>query len=90
MLTATTQNQSHTMNKVHNNVHQFKEVYKEIVEEIIIRRKAAGFTQESLAEWFEVDRRKIIQLEKCESGVGLLLRVAELFDLDIKLIVNKN
>lgn len=68
---------------VQNSV-QFKTKYKELIAECVARRKSAGFTQDFMAEWLEVDRRKIIQLEAGNGGAGLLLNYADRLDIETK------
>lgn len=70
---------------VQSNVEKFKKVYNEILKECIERRKFSGFTQKDLANHFSVDVRKIIDLEKEKGGVGLLLRYADLYDIEVSL-----
>jgi DNA-binding XRE family transcriptional regulator len=74
---------------VQSNVQKFKDVYNEILKEVIDRRKHAGFSQQFIADWFKVDRRKIIELEKGKISLGLLIRYAELLDVDIELTFKK-
>lgn len=64
---------------------KFMKVYREIVSECVARRKAANLSQEYMAEWLNVDRRKIIEFERGLGGVGLLLNYADRFDLEVKL-----
>jgi DNA-binding XRE family transcriptional regulator len=75
--------------EVQNNVQKFKKVYNEILKEIIERRKSAGFSQQFMAEWLNVDRRKIIELEKGKVSLGLLINYAERLDVDVKLNYDK-
>jgi len=77
-------------NTTQSNVENFKKVYSETLAECIERRKVSGMTQKGLAEWFNVDVRKIIELEKGNGGVGLFLRYADIFDIEVKLISIKH
>lgn len=71
---------------VPNNVLQFKKVYKEIVKELIVIRNQAGFTQQFLAEWLEVDRRKIIAFENLKKvDLETMLKYADKLSVDIKI-----
>ncbi len=72
------------MPEVQNNVQNFRKVYNELLKECIERRHLAGVSQQFLADWLEVDRRKIIALEKGNGGVGLLLNYADKFDIVTK------
>lgn len=76
---------------VPNNVLQFKKVYKEIVKELIVIRNQAGFTQRFLAEWLEVDKRKIIAFENLKKvDLEIMLKYADRLsvDIDIKFKIN--
>lgn len=77
-------------NTTQSNVENFKKVYSETLAECIERRKVSGMTQKGLAEWFNVDVRKIIELEKGNGGVGLFLRCTDLFDIEVNLMVVKH
>lgn len=70
---------------VQRNSIEFKKVYNSILAECISRRKHAGLTQEFMAEWLGVSRLKIIEFEKGNGGVGLLLNYADRFDIEINL-----
>ncbi len=70
------------MPEVQNNVQEFKKVYNQLVEECIKRRQQAGLSQAFIADWLAVDRRKIIELEKGNGGVGLLLNYADKLDIE--------
>ncbi len=81
------------MENIHNTVQDnsinFKKVYNEIVAECVSRRKNAKFTQAFMAEWLGVDVRKIIEFEKGNGGVGILLNYADRLDIDVKLSYTK-
>lgn len=70
---------------VQNNSTEFKKVYNEILTECISRRKQAGLSQDFMASWLNVDRRKIIEFEKGNGGVGLLLNYSDKLDIKVKL-----
>lgn len=84
-----TESQRHTnenvQKAVQDNVSQFKAAYNELLAEVVNRRKAAGLSQEAIAECLKVDRRKIIAVEAGEVKVGILLRYADLLDVETKL-----
>lgn len=64
----------------------FNKKYKEIVRNIIRIRNEAGFTQQYIAEWIEVDRRKIIEFERGEKyDIDLLLKICDKFSIDLEL-----
>ena len=64
---------------------QFIEQYKKIVQELVQIRKSINETQESMADWLGVDRRKIIALENGEINISLLLMYADKLSIDINL-----
>ncbi|CAK0771765.1 hypothetical protein CCP3SC1AL1_580016 [Gammaproteobacteria bacterium] len=71
--------------EVHNNVHDFKKVYKEIVAELVLIRNQAGITQQFMAEWLKVDRRKIISFENCKKiELEILLKYSDKLSVDVK------
>ncbi len=43
-----------------------------------------------MAEWLNVDRRKIIELEQGNGGVGLLLNYADKLDIETKFEFKKH
>lgn len=68
------------------NVANFKTKYKEIVHELIVIRNKAGFTQQFLAEWLEVDRRKIIAFENLKKvDLEIMLKYADKLSVDIEI-----
>lgn len=79
-----------SVQNLESNITMFKKVYNEILTEVILRRKSSGLTQQSLANWLNVDVRKIIELEKGNGEVGLLLNYADKFDIEIKLLFAKH
>lgn len=72
------------------NVQMFKDSYNELLKECIKRRKDAGFTQEFMADWLGVDRRKIMELESNKVKVGLLLNYADKLDIEVELKIIKH
>lgn len=71
--------------KVPNIVH-FKNQYKVIVQEIVRGRKLAGQSQEQMADWIGVDRRKIITMEGLKKvELETLLKCADKLSIDIEL-----
>lgn len=74
------------MENVPNNVLQFKKVYKQIVKELIVIRNQAELTQQFLAEWLEVDRRKIIAFENLKKvDLEIMLKYADKLSVDIEI-----
>ncbi len=60
--------------------------FKSIVQNLVQARKQAGFTQQFIAEWLEVDRRKIIALENGTNFDLLLLNnYADKLSMELKL-----
>lgn len=73
------------MEEVHNNVQEFKKVYKEIVTELIKVRNSANITQQFMADWLNVDRRKIIAFENLKKvDLEIMLKYADKLSIDIK------
>jgi DNA-binding XRE family transcriptional regulator len=70
---------------VQNNVQMFRKSYIDILSKCIEIRKEAGFTQQFMSDWLNVDRRKIIELEKGIMQVGLLLNYADKLSINVKL-----
>lgn len=68
-----------------SNVEMFKNMYSKLLEDCIKIRKQAGITQEFMADWLEVDRRKIIDLEKGKIKVGILFNYADKLSVKINL-----
>ncbi|MGV8130725.1 MAG: helix-turn-helix transcriptional regulator [Candidatus Pacearchaeota archaeon] len=67
------------------NIVQFKKQCTEIVNKLIEVRKSIPMTQEGMADWLKVDRRKVMALENGELNVLLLLNYAHLLSVDVKL-----
>lgn len=68
------------------NVANFKTKYKEIVHELIKIRNEAGFTQQFLAKWLEIDRRKIIAFENLKKvNLEIMLKYAENLSVDVEI-----
>jgi DNA-binding XRE family transcriptional regulator len=73
------------MKEVHNNVQDFKKVYKEIVKELIEIRTLAKFSQQFMAEWLKIDRRKIIAFENLKKvDLETMLKYSDKLSVDIK------
>lgn len=68
------------------NVELFKTAYRALVQELVQCRKQSGVTQDFLAEWLGVDKRKIISFEGLKKiNVEMLLLYGDKFSVDIKL-----
>ena len=69
----------------------FVQMYKKCVHELIEQRHDADFTQQFMADWLEVDRRKIISFEQCEQvDIEFLFRYAEKFaDVNVMIALTK-
>ena len=71
--------------EVQNIVQEFKKVYKEIVNELIKVRNSANITQQFLADWLEIDRRKIIAFESLKKvDLETMLKYADKLSVDVK------
>lgn len=69
-----------------NNVQKLVQQVQIITQKIIECRKESGQTQDDVAQWISVDRRKIIEFEKCEKlNIELLCILAEKFSIELKL-----
>lgn len=75
--------------EVQNVVH-FKKQCTEIVNNLIEIRKQIPMTQEGIADWLKVDRRKIMALENGEINISLLLKYADKLSIDVKLTFEIN
>jgi DNA-binding XRE family transcriptional regulator len=74
--------------KIHNNINRKNELLEKagfynIIEKVVFLRKQANFSQQFMAEWLNVDRRKIIELEYGNCTIELLLLYAEKLDYPI-------
>lgn len=73
------------------NVVQFKAKYRAVVQQCVQAREQAGVTQEFLAEWLDIDRRKIIALEKFKKiDLQTLLLYADKFSVDLQIYFTVN
>lgn len=68
--------------EVQNIVH-FEQKYKDIVRNLVQIRKGIPMTQSQIADWLNVDRRKIMDLENGGVNILLLLRYADKLSVDI-------
>ncbi len=68
--------------EVRNIVH-LKEFVQKNVQQLVDIRKEAGFSQEFIAEWLGVDRRKIMALESGSLDIELICLYADKLDVDI-------
>jgi DNA-binding XRE family transcriptional regulator len=67
------------------NIVHFKQQYKAIVQELVLIRNQANITQQFMAEWLNVDRRKIIAFENLKKiELEILLSYADKLSVDIK------
>lgn len=68
------------------NVTSFNTMYKNIVHELITIRKNANVTQDFMADWLQVDRRKIIAFENFRKiDFQILLVYADKLSVSIEL-----
>lgn len=66
------------------NVVHFKQVYKEVVQNLVQIRTDAKLSQQFMAEWIEVDRRKIIAFENLKKvDLETMLTYADKLSVDI-------
>ena len=71
------------------NLELLQEFVHYYVHKLIEIRKDAGFNQEFIAKWLNVDRRKIIALEGGQIDIVLLCRYAQKLDVDINFNIKK-
>ena len=72
------------MKTVVPNVVHFKQVYKEVVQNLVQIRNGAGFSQQFMSDWIEVDRRKIIAFENLKKiELEIMLKYADKLSVDI-------
>jgi DNA-binding XRE family transcriptional regulator len=75
---------------VQNNV-QYITFFKDAVKNIVQARADAGFSQEYMAKWIEVDRRKIAAIENGKLfDFELLIKYAEKLSIDFNIQLNIN
>lgn len=68
------------------NVVHFKSKYKEIVCELVQIRREAKLSQEFMADWLKVDRRKIISFEGLKKvDLEVLLIYSDKLSVEIKI-----
>lgn len=67
-----------------------KSGYFDIVCNLVQIRKSIPMTQEGMADWLKVDRRKIMALENGEINISLLLNYAHNLSIDVKLTFELN
>lgn len=68
------------------NIEHFTAQYRHIVQQLVQTRKQAGLSQEQLAQFCKIDRRKIMALEAGQKiDLLTLISVADLLDTQINL-----
>ena len=68
------------------NLVNFKIHYKAIVDKLVTIRKESGLNQESLAEWLNVGRTKVVEFESLKRiDVEFLLLYADKMSVDVRL-----
>lgn len=68
------------------NIVQFKTKYKEIVQKLVQIRKQSGTNQQQMADWLNVDRRKIIAFENLKKiDLETLLNYSHKMSIEVKL-----
>jgi len=72
-------------NQVVRNLAQYETIKRKLVQDLVQIRKQANFSQQFMADWLNVDRRKIIELEDCNCTIELLLLYAEKLDYPISI-----
>jgi DNA-binding XRE family transcriptional regulator len=73
------------MNEEVQNIVHFKQVYKDVVHELVQIRNQANITQQFMADWLDVDRRKIIAFENLKKvDLENMLKYSDKLSVDIK------
>jgi DNA-binding XRE family transcriptional regulator len=73
------------MNEEVQNIVHFKQVYKDVVHELVQIRNQANITQQFMADWLDVDRRKIIAFENLKKvDLETMLKYSDKLSVDIK------
>lgn len=69
----------------------FKKQYERLVQELVQCRKSIPQSQQDVADWLKVDRRKIIAFEKAEKyDIELMLKYARIMTVEINLLFEVN
>ena len=68
--------------EVHNIAH-YNTLKSLLIKKLAQHRKDAGFSQQQVADWLDVDRRKIMELENGKCDFELLLLYADKFSIDV-------
>lgn len=64
----------------------FEYNYKQLVQIIVQTRTQAGFSQQFLADWINVDRRKIIEFETAlKYDIPILLQLCDKLSIELEL-----
>ena len=67
-----------------NNLSTFKCTYEKVVKQLIENRNTSKSTQDMVAKWLNVDRRKIIDFENLTRfDVELMCRYSDIFGIDL-------
>lgn len=73
------------------NLCTIKCTYNEIVNQLIENRNASKSTQDMVAKWIKVDRRKIIAFENLVTfDIELMCKYCDIYGIDLKLTFKIN
>jgi DNA-binding XRE family transcriptional regulator len=65
---------------------EFKKVYNQIVTELVQCRNSSKQTQDDVAKWVNVSRKKIIEFENLQRfDIDLMCNLADKFSIEINL-----
>jgi DNA-binding XRE family transcriptional regulator len=81
-------NQTDTQAEVTEELQIYKQC-TEIVTSLVSTRKEIGLTQEFIAEWLGVSRRKINEFESGKFDFDLMIKYAHKLGMDIELKINQ-
>lgn len=83
------ENQINTESNVTNKLQIYKDC-NYIVTRLIEIRTSAGFTQQFMADWLDVSRKKINEFEQGKFDFDLMVSYADKLSVDIKLKIEIN
>lgn len=72
------------MNEEVQNIAHYKDFFNRMVQKCVQARQSARQTQDDMAKWLGVDRRKIIAIESGKGDFELLLRYCDKMSIDVK------
>ena len=71
------------------NIEHFNETKSRMVQKCVQARRSGNMSQDFIAHWLGVDRRKIIAIESGNGDFETLLRYADKMSIDIKITLHE-